>query len=99
MIMNIQNVNFDVKVPFSKETFDNKTLNQDLSEVFPLRTNTILYKSKTGLGATYNEIEAPRHSIIVLPHISIIKSKHEYHKDIHDTFPVHGEVTPKQILR
>ena len=30
-------------------------------------TNTILCKKLTGLGATYSEIKAPRHSIIIEP--------------------------------
>lgn len=38
-------------------------------------TNTILCKTLTGLGATYGEIKAKRHSIIVEPNVSTIQSK------------------------
>lgn len=38
-------------------------------------TNTILCKTLTGLGATYGEIKAKRHSIIIEPNISTIQSK------------------------
>lgn len=38
-------------------------------------TNTILCKTLTGLGATYEEIKAKRHSIIVEPNVSTIQSK------------------------
>ena len=38
---------------------------QYLTEVLPqIETNTILCKTLTGLGATYSEIKAKRHSII-----------------------------------
>jgi hypothetical protein len=96
--MTIANIKFDQEIPFSLEAAEAKELSRDLPDIFPIRANTILHKSKTGLGATYNEIIAPRHSIIVLPHISIIKSKQEHHKDLHDTFSVYGEKTTKQIL-
>lgn len=38
-------------------------------------TNTILYKKLTGLGATYSEIKANRHSIIIEPNIPVITGK------------------------
>lgn len=46
-------------------------------------TNTILCKTLTGLGATYSEIKAPRHSIIVEPNKPVIigKCKDSEHKD------------------
>ena len=41
---------------------------QYLTEVLPqIETNTILCKTLTGLGATYSEIKAKRHSIISVP--------------------------------
>ena len=38
-------------------------------------TNTILCKTLTGLGATYSEIKAPRHSIIIEPNRPVITGK------------------------
>ncbi|NDV84104.1 DEAD/DEAH box helicase family protein [Bacteroides sp. 51] len=38
-------------------------------------TNTILCKTLTGLGATYGEIKAKRHSIIIEPNVPVIKGK------------------------
>lgn len=38
-------------------------------------TDTILCKTLTGLGATYEEIKAKRHSIIIEPNVSTIQSK------------------------
>ena len=45
-------------------------------------TNTILCKTLTGLGATYSEIKAPRHSIIIEPNRPVIigKCKDPEHK-------------------
>ena len=41
---------------------------QYLTEVLPqIETNTILCKTLTGLGATYSEIKAKRHSVIIVP--------------------------------
>ena len=43
---------------------------QYLTEVLPqIETNTILCKTLTGLGATYSEIKAKRHSIISVPNV------------------------------
>ena len=56
---------------------------QHLSDVLPLiPTNTILCKKITGCGATYGEIKAPRHSIIVEPNMPVIlvKEKDPLHK-------------------
>lgn len=38
---------------------------QRLSDIYKIETNTILCKTLTGLGATYSEIKAKRHSIII----------------------------------
>lgn len=38
---------------------------QRLSDIYTIETNTILCKTLTGLGATYSEIKAKRHSIII----------------------------------
>lgn len=40
-----------------------------------IQTNTILNKHLTGLGATYSELKAPRHSIIIEPNVPVIKGK------------------------
>lgn len=57
---------------------------QYLSEILPeIPTNTILYKKLTGLGATYGEIKAKRHSIIIEPNKPVIvgKGKDPKHKE------------------
>lgn len=38
---------------------------QRLSDIYTIESNTILCKTLTGLGATYSEIKADRHSIII----------------------------------
>ena len=49
---------------------------QYLCEVYPqIETNTILKKTITGIGATYSEIKAPRHSIIIEPTKPVIYGK------------------------
>ena len=49
---------------------------QHLSDIYPvIETNTILNKTITGIGATYSEIKAPRHSIIIEPTRPVIYSK------------------------
>ena len=55
----------------------------ELLEDKRIRTNTILYKKLTGLGATHSEIKAPRHSIIIEPNRPVIigKCKDPEHKN------------------
>lgn len=49
---------------------------QHLSDIYPvIETNTILNKTITGIGATYSEIKAPRHSIIIEPTKPVIYGK------------------------
>lgn len=49
---------------------------QYLTEVLPMiPTNTILYKTLTGLGATYGELKADRNSIIIEPNVPVIIGK------------------------
>lgn len=49
---------------------------QHLSDIYPMiKTNTILNKTITGIGATYSEIKAPRHSIIIEPTKPVIYGK------------------------
>lgn len=38
-------------------------------------TNTILFKTLTGIGATHLELNTPRHSIIIEPNVPVIKGK------------------------
>ena len=55
-----------------------------LSDIYPvIETNTILNKTITGIGATYSEIKAPRHSIIIEPTRPVIygKTHDPKHKD------------------
>ena len=47
----------------------------ELLEDNKIGTNTILCKTLTGLGATYSEIKAPRHSIIIEPNRPVITGK------------------------
>lgn len=57
---------------------------QYLTEVLPMiPTNTILYKTITGLGATYGELKAERNSIIIEPNLPVIagKCRDPKHKD------------------
>ena len=49
---------------------------QHLSGIYPIiEANTILNKTITGIGATYSEIKAPRHSIIIEPTKPVIYGK------------------------
>ena len=49
---------------------------QYLSDIYPvIETNTILNKTITGIGATYSETKAPRHSIIIEPTKPVIYGK------------------------
>lgn len=49
---------------------------QHLSDIYPvIETDTILNKTITGIGATYSEIKAPRHSIIIEPTKPVIFGK------------------------
>lgn len=57
---------------------------QHLSDIYPvIETNTILNKTITGIGATYSEIKAPRHSIIIEPTKPVLygKTHDQRHKD------------------
>ena len=53
------------KIPYLTELLEEKKIG----------TNTILCKTLTGLGATYSEIKAPRHSIIIEPNRPVITGK------------------------
>lgn len=57
-------------------------------------TNTILKKTLPGLGATYGEIKAKRHSIIIEPNVPVIIGKT---KDKPELLGVYEDVTEKKI--
>ena len=46
-----------------KKTILSINKGQRLSDIYTIEPNTILCKTLTGLGATYSEIKAKRHSI------------------------------------
>jgi hypothetical protein len=74
-------------------------LTDRFSAAFPdmlIPNNSYLDKSKTGLGMTYAEFHADRHSIIVIPYTSIIDLKVEAYKD-RNTFKIVDEIKPPAI--
>jgi len=63
--------------------------NQFLTDVLSnkeIPQNTILNKTLTGLGATYSEIDAKRHSIIIEPNVPVIRGKMKQYKDVFGVF-------------
>lgn len=69
-----------------KQTYKIK-INQHLSDIEPFKSkgipsNCILFKTLPGCGATTNEIEFPRHSIIIEPNVPVIKGKCKQYKNI-----------------
>ena len=49
---------------------------QRFDAVMPeIPTNSIINKTVTGCGATYAEINAPRHSVIIEPNVPVIEGK------------------------
>lgn len=73
---------------------------QYLTEVLKeIPTNTILCKTLTGLGATYGEIKAKRHSIIIEPNKPVIvgKCKDSKHKG-DNLFPVHEGIYSDDVV-
>lgn len=73
---------------------------QYLTEVLPqIETNTILCKTLTGLGATYSEIKAKRHSIISVPNVPPIIGKCRDPKHKNDNlFGVKQGVTTEEVI-
>jgi len=71
----------------------------ELLEDGRIRTNTILCKTLTGLGATHSEIKAPRHSIIIEPNRPVIigKCKDPEHKNDNLFGVYHGIYTEDVI--
>ena len=90
--MNNQNIKiqkkWDGKIPY-------------LTEILPeIPTNTILYKRLTGLGATYGELKAQRHSIIIEPNKPVISGKCADPKHCNDNlFGVFEGVYPDDIVK
>ena len=71
-----------------------------MTEVLPqIETNTILCKTLTGLGATYSEIKAKRHSVIIVPNVPPIigKCKDPKHKN-DNLFGVKQGVTTEEVI-
>lgn len=77
------------EIPFLTELLEDKRI----------RTNTILCKTLTGLGATHSEIKAPRHSIIIEPNRPVIigKCKDPEHKNDNLFGVYHGIYTEDVI--
>lgn len=74
---------------------------QYLTEVLPMiPTNTILYKTLTGLGATYGELKAERNSIIIEPNVPVIigKCKDPKHK-ADNLFGVYEGVYTEDVIK
>jgi hypothetical protein len=91
----ITNVIFDQEIYYGEEV----EYFTDIPDVTPIRTDSIIYKTVTGIGATHSEIVAPRHSIIVLPHISIVTSKHKYYRSEGiNTIAVYGDIKKDDIF-
>jgi hypothetical protein len=59
----------------------------------------IINKVRPGFGATYSEIKANRHSIVVLANVATILSKHERHGLSDNTFAVYEDVTTADIVK
>ena len=91
----ITNTTFDQTIKYSEEV----RYFTDIQGINPIPTDSIIHKTVTGIGATHSEIVAHRHSIIVLPHIAIIKSKDEHYRNEGiNIFAIHGEVTQADIM-
>ena len=74
---------------------------QYLTEVLPMiPTNTILYKTLTGLGATYGELKANRNSIIIEPNVPVIvvKCNDPKHKE-DNLFGVYEGVYTEDVIK
>ena len=74
---------------------------QYLTEVLPMiPTNTILYKTLTGLGATYGELKADRNSIIIEPNVPVIVGKCNDPKHTEDNlFGVYEGVYTEDVIK
>lgn len=71
----------------------------ELLENGRIRTNTILCKTLTGLGATHSEIKAPRHSIIIEPNRPVIIGKCNDPEHKHDNlFGVYQGIYTEDVI-
>ncbi|MDU1905160.1 MAG: hypothetical protein E6772_10290 [Dysgonomonas sp.] len=73
---------------------------QFLTDILPngmIEPNTILNKRLTGLGATFSEIEAKRHSIIIEPNVPVIRGKEKQHKK--KVFGVYEGIYADDVLK
>lgn len=63
-------------------------------------TNTVLYKTLTGLGATYGELKADRNSIIIEPNVPVIvgKCNDPKHKE-NNLFGVYEGVYTEDVIK
>jgi len=66
------------------------------SEMDFIPSNVVLDKTLPGVGATYTEIHAKRHSIIIEPNVPVIRGKVKSHHEL-DLFPVLKGVTVKKV--
>lgn len=72
---------------------------QRLIDILPqIPSNCILYKLLTGIGATYSEIKALRHSIILEPNVPTVDGKHEKHHEEDNLFGVKEGIYTEDIV-
>ena len=83
-----------VPIKIDKEQFLTKVLEREGYPYNAIPTNCILDKTIPGLGATYSEIIAKRHSFIIEPNIPVILGKTQGKKEL---LAVWEKVTDKKI--
>ena len=65
-----------------------------------ISTDIILYKTITGLGATYSELKAARHSIVIEPNVPVIKGKCKSPKHKNDNlFGIYEGITLENVIK
>ncbi|RZK26561.1 MAG: hypothetical protein EOO43_02425, partial [Flavobacterium sp.] len=96
--MKITDIKFDQEITYNSEKIKHF---DEIKEIFPIPNGSIIYKTTCGIGATHSEILAPRNSIIVMPHVSIVKNKHKSLEEDpqidYNTFPVYGDITIEEV--
>ncbi|WP_295767274.1 DEAD/DEAH box helicase [uncultured Mucilaginibacter sp.] len=91
----ITNVIFDQEIFYGEDV----KYFTDILEMTPIPSKSIIYKTVTGIGATYSELVSKRHSIIVLPHISIITNKiKDCQENQIQALGVHGGISKDDIF-
>jgi hypothetical protein len=78
--------------------YTNAVSMMDEPQLFPIPTNMIINKGKTGWGATHCEIKAKRNSIILLPHISQIDSKFNQYQHSDNVVKVTESAKPIDLI-